>query len=67
MVIPDDQFLLVPAGLLLPKRDDSLLIRNKNGKALVKFVLKVLFKVLTNFENIFFTVTGRVRALELRF
>ena len=63
MIIPDDQLLLLPPGLLPPQGDDALLVGDKHNNALVHLAPRTLFHRLAELVHVFFTVARGIRAL----
>ena len=66
VIIPDDQLLLILAGLLSPQRHDSLLVADKHDPGLGELLGPALPAVpdgLADLVDILLAVAGRVAAL----
>ena len=66
VIIPDDQLLLVLAGLLSPQRHDSLLVADKHDPGLGQLLRPALPAVpdgLADLVDVLLAVTSRIAAL----
>ena len=63
MIVPDDQFLLVPAGLLSPERNHSLLVADEHDPALGQLLGTVVAHPATYLPHVLLAVAGSITAL----
>lgn len=63
MVVPDNQFFFVLSRLLPPEWNDPLLVGDEDRETLGQLILEVLLEILTDFVDIFLTITGGVGTL----
>jgi len=63
VVVPDDELLLVPPGLLSPQRDNSLLVTHKHGPGLGQLGARAVRQTLADLVDVLLAVAGGVAAL----